>query len=526
MKQFLVLPILVFLISSPLLSQEEENILSKANAAEAEKKMLAGNYEEAVDDYLSLYAEQPEVGKHAYNIAVCYLNMDENKTKAIPYLEKLVHNEKHDPNTEYLLAVAYHLANRFDEAISMFGKFKLNGKGNAENLKSVDQQIQYCLNAKELMKFPSNVSFENLGKQINSEYNEQYAFVPIDESFIMFNTTRPEKNALKEENGEYKNSIYLSQVLNGNYQKALLLGEPLCKGNSGNELIGMNADGSILLIGMSNGGSKQVYVSNKGENGNYSKPVLLDKTINYPGSEVIAASISSEGDVIYFASNRTGGFGGTDIFMSTKMPNGKWGQPINLGPGINTSQNEDFPNVSPDGKTLYFSSTGHTSMGGYDIFKANFNAETGKWENAKNIGFPINTTGNDMNFRITSNTRYGYISCARRDGLGGLDNYRIVFNDIEPELSVVKGTIVSEDNKQINYPDILMTVTNEKTKEIIGTYLPNPNTGNYVIILPPGNYLLEVELFNFKLLKKKLEIKDKVSYQSEIELDLKLEIAK
>lgn len=526
-KNIVTLFTVLFLGSSFLINaQEDDGVFKKGDPKEAEKKMASGNYEEALDDFLGLYTEDPKNDKFAYNVAVCYLNINGNKTKAIPYLEKIARHDKHDPNTEYLLGRAYHYANRFDDAITYLNKFKDNAKGTPENLKDVDHQIQYCHNAKELVKYPADVKFENLGASVNSEYNDRYPFIPSDESFVIFNTNRPEKSAFKEENGEYKNSIYVSEVTEGDYQKAYLIGMPICKGNSGEECIGLSANGKTMLLYMRDmKGAGNIYISEKDENGNFKKPVLLDKNINSPSDE-IAASLTAEGDMIYFASNRSGGLGGIDIYMSRKQPNGTWSLPTNLGPTVNTPYDEDFPNISRDGKTLFFSSKGHTSMGGYDIFKVNMGEETQKWENAKNIGYPVNTTGDDMNFRSSKNERYGYISAIRDGGLGDHDIYRVIFNEVEPELSVLKGNVLSEDGSQINYPDVMMTVTNNKTKEMVGTYLPNANTGKYVMILPPGNYTMDVELFGFKIATQKLEIKDKISFQSEIELDIKLQIQK
>ncbi|MCD6066392.1 MAG: WD40-like Beta Propeller Repeat [Bacteroidetes bacterium] len=526
-KNLLVLFVSVLLLVSDLTkAQGDDAVLTKSDPKEAEKKLIAGNYDEALDDFLSLHESDPSNDKYTYNIAVCYLNINGNKSKAIPYLEKTVRYPKHDPNAEYLLGRAYHYANRFDDAVTSFNKFKTTGKGTAENLKDADHQIQYCLNAKELMKFPADVKFENLGGNVNSEYGDHFPFIPFDESFVIFNTNRPEKNAYKEENGDYKNSIYVSEVKDGEYQKAYLIGTPICKGNTGEEVIGLSANGKTMLIYMKDPkGAGNIYISEKDDAGNFRKPVLLDKNINTPSDE-IAASLTAEGDMIYFASNRAGGLGGIDIYMSRKQPNGSWSVPMNMGPIVNTPYDEDFPNISQDGKVLFFSSKGHTSMGGYDIFKVSYNDETSAWENAKNIGYPVNTTGDDMNFRSSKNARYGYISSLREGGMGDYDIYRVIFNDVEPELSVLKGNVLSEDGTQINYPDVLMSVTNNKTKELVGTYLPNSNTGKYVMILPPGDYTMEVEIYGFIIAKRKLEIKDKISYQSEIELDLKLQVQK
>jgi hypothetical protein len=102
----------------------------------------------------------------------------------------------------------------------------------------------------------------------------------------------------------------------------------------------------------------------------------------------------------------------------------------------------------------------------------------------------------------------------------------VIFNEVEPELTVMYGQVLAEDGSQINFPDVFISVTNDKNGELIGNYLPNPRTGKYVVILPPGKYTLVVELFNFRLLTQKLEILDKISFQSEREFDLKLQIQK
>jgi tetratricopeptide (TPR) repeat protein len=522
-KYFLIALSFPFALSA----QTNDGSLGKVSAKEAEDKLVAGNFEDAIPDYIALHAQEPQNEKYTYDLAVCYLNYNGNKTKAVPYLEKIIHNAKHDPNADYLLGRAYQYALRFDDAIAAFTRFTKNGKGKEDNLKDAEQQIQYCLNAKERVKFPLNVTFENMGKSVNSEFNDYYAFVPLDESFIIFNSKRPVGDVDVKPNGEYPNVVMLSEVKDGKYQAAKKLELQLPKGTANTEVIGLSANGNTLLLYISDAkGSGNIYISDRGDDGKFQKPFLLDKTINAPTSDEIAASISAEGDVIYFASNRAGGMGGTDIYACRKTPQGAWGLPQNLGKEINTPQNEDFPNIAPDGKSLYFSSTGHSSMGGYDIFKATKNEETNAWENTKNVGYPVNTPLDDYNFRVSKSNRYGYISAIREEGLGDYDNYRITFNDVEPELSLMYGQVLSEDGTQINFPDVLISVTNDKTGELLGTYLANPKTGKYVVILPPGKYTLAVELFDFKLLSKKLEILDKVSFQSEIEFDLKLQLQK
>lgn len=496
----------------------------KVLTASAENKFKVENYEDALEDYLQLTAIDSKNESVNYNTAVCYLNTNINKAKAIPYLEIVTRNEKHNPNADYLLGRAYQYANRFDDAILSFEKFKKNAKGNEDNLKEVEQQIQHCINAKELIKYPVDVIFQNLGKNINTSFADYYPFVTENEAYIIYNSKRPaEKEAAKMDNGQYLNTIQVSKVVNGTYMESSTVGEPIGKGNSGNEIIGMNSRGNIILINKLNiRGESKLYQSEILANGEFTKPEELPQTINGSG-DVIAATINSEGTAIYFASNRKGGIGGTDLYTCNKLPNGKWSEAKNMGKEINTVYDEDFPNLSPDGKTLYFSSKGHSSMGGYDIFKASLSESKGEFEKVKNIGYPINTSYDDLNFRISKTGRYGYVASLRGGGIGDFDIYRVSFNDVEIDYSVLIGQLQSKDTTNIvDYRNTFVTVNDNITNEIIGTYIPNPVTGRLIVILPPGKYTVIVESPGFKDYKQPVEIFDKATYQSEINLNISL----
>jgi tetratricopeptide (TPR) repeat protein len=500
----------------------QERGIINATAESALVKFKAGNYEEALEDYLQLLVDDSRNEVYNYNVGVCYLNSNTNKGKAVSYLQIVTRKDKYDPNADYLLGRAYQYNNKFDDAIAAFKKFKQDAKGTVFNLVDADLQIQHCINAKELMKFPVNVIFQNLGNNINSQYNDYYPFTPANESFIVYNTKRPEKNSEKLENGSFNNSIYFSKVENGQYSKAYPIGEPINKGNSGVEVIGLSENGENLLLHYPSGvGKGDIYVSKVNANGTFSKPEKLDSKVNSDAEE-IAASISDDGNIIYFASNRKGGFGGTDIYVTKKIGK-KWSEPKNIGSEINTPFDEDFPNLSPDGKTLYFSSKGHASMGGYDIFKATLDDDGQVYSSPKNIGYPINTTDDDMNFRVSKNGKYGYIASAKAGGFGDFDIYRVSFNDVESEYSVIIGEFTTSDQSEVNYSDVFISVNDNVSKELIGNYLPNPANGRFVIILPPGKYQMNIDAPGYKLISKDIEIHDKVSYQAEIDMKVNLE---
>ncbi|MBI2271366.1 MAG: PD40 domain-containing protein [Bacteroidetes bacterium] len=490
----------------------------------AEEKMKWGNYEGALDDFLTILEKEPRNMECNYNIGVCYLNSNINKTKAIPYLEKVLRTNDFDQNARYLMGRAYHFAYRFDDAIKAYTAFKEAGKGKPENLKEVDRQVQECINAKELMKFPLKVTFENLGLTVNSPFADYYPFIPKDESFLVFNSKRSGTGTEVNIDGAYPPTIFISNVKNGQYTKAQVVGPPITLGDGNEEVIGLSGQGDKMLLYYFKDGKGDIYMSITDANKVFTKARILGDNVNSKGHE-IAASVTSEGDAIYFASNRPGGIGGVDIYVSRILPNGSWGSAENLGPEINTNQDEDFPNISPDGKTLYFSSKGHTSMGGYDIFKADRDEEARKWIAVKNVGYPINTPEDDMNLRMSENGRYAYISALREKGIGDLDIYRVTFDDVEPQYSVIRGVFDSYDpKKKVNPADVFITVTDNKTQEIYGNYLPNKTNGHYVIILPPGTYRMEVEAAGFQTHAEIVNVLDKSSLDTEVNKDITLKV--
>ncbi|MBI3511622.1 MAG: PD40 domain-containing protein [Bacteroidetes bacterium] len=493
----------------------------------AEEKFKNKNYDEALQDYLDLLDDDSKNEEYNYRIGVCYLNTYINKAKAIPYLEVVTRLPKYDPNAMYLLGRAYHFAYRFDDALKCYNDFKKNGKGTEENLADADREIQNCYNAKELMKYPLNISFENLGSSVNSEYAEYYPFVPSDESFIVYTTKRSDGGNLLQPDGSYFSEVYISRESEGGFLKSKNIGAPVATADGNVEVVGMSANGNYLLLYYDNAqGSGDIFLSEYDKTKNvYKKPVRLDESINSTKGYEIAATISNDGSTIYFASDRAGGSGGIDLFVSNRLPNGKWGMPQNLGAEINTSADEDFPSLSPDGKTLYFSSKGHTSMGGYDIFKADWDDATKKFTGVKNLGYPINTPEDNSNFRISDNGRYGYVAMHREDALGDLDIYRVVFNDVEPNYSVVRGMIVfSDQNKKPGFSEVFITVTDKKTNEIIGNYVPNGNTGRYVMILAPGEYDVEIDAPGCAPYNETINIADKSSFKPEIDKDIGIKV--
>ncbi len=510
-----------FLLALSHLSIAQDKAVSDPKIAEA--KFKAANFDEALTDYLDLLEGDGKNMTFNYRIAVCYLNTNINKSKAIPYLELVTRQPGYEPDAMYLLGRAYHFAYRFDDALRCYNIYKTAAKGTALNLKDVDREIQNCYNAKEIMKYPLNVTFENLSSNINTVYPEYYPFFPSDESFIVYNSRRPEGGNLRQPDGSYYSTVFISRENEGGFLKTKNIGSPIATDDGNVEVVGMSANGNFLLLYYDNAaGTGDIFLAEYDKTkSSYKKPVKLDETINTQKGYEIAASITNDGNTVYFASDRPGGFGGIDLYMSNRLPNGKFGPSTNLGNEINSDADEDFPSLSPDGKTLFFSSKGHTSMGGYDIFKADLDETTKKFIGVKNLGFPINTPEDNSNFRISDNGRYGYAAMRREDGVGDLDIYRVTFNDIEPNYSVVSGQLsFNGSGTKPGFNEVFISVNDKKTNEIVGNYVPNGNSGRYVMILAPGIYEISIEAPGFATYTETINILDKSSFKAEIDKDI------
>ncbi len=491
-------------------------LAQKSNPNTAFEYLNNGLFELALTEYLSLLEDDTLNEKYLYRVGVCYLNTNINKAKAIDYFLKVIQLNGHlKNNSHYLLARAFHYNYEFDKAIEQYSLYLKLGGSISVTSTEIEKEIEYCYNAKELMKFPLSVSFENLGNQVNSIYQEYYPFIPIDESFLVYNSKKPVYENSKEVLDQNKANVFISRVQSGEFKSSELL--PITIHSDIKEVVGLSPKGDYMLTYIEHKNKGDLYISHKN---NFTQVEKLDAIINSDAHE-IAASINNEGDMIYFASDRNGGYGGTDIYISKKLPNGKWGPPLNAGSNINTKYDEDFPNISLDGKTLYFSSKGHTSMGGYDIFASTYNDTTQSFHPSKNIGYPVNTVFDDMNFRLSKSGKYGYISALRNDSKGDYDIYRINFNDIETNYTVVKGKIITPNEEPIS--EIIIDVTENKNGELYGTYQPNFRTYKYIMILPPGKYNVYLESPGYKTIEETIEIFDKSSFVPEIIKDIYLQ---
>ncbi len=482
--------------------------------------MSTSNFDYALDEYQLLLKEFPDNVKYNYNLAVCYLNTNIDKTKAITYLEKVIElNENRvNSNVYYLLGRAYHFNYDFDQAIKFFSKYINIGGGTASTIAETKKQIEYCNNAKELIRYPLNVKFENLGENINSSFADYFPFLPEDETYIVFNSKRPMYSEKYRQDEVPNSNVFVSHHEKGAFQKAKLIDANINSEEGTEEIVGLASDGSFKIIYLNNTKVKSDLYLLPTDSMEATGLIKLDETINSSGAE-IAACISKDKTVLIFASNQKGGYGGTDLYLSRKLPIGGWGPAVNLGPKINTPFDEDFPNLTSNDKQLLFSSKGHASMGGYDIFKCSINLNKLEIKNVRNIGYPINSVFDDMNLRLSESKRHGYISALRPEGFGDFDVYKITFNDIETKFTLLKGYVNSSSPTKMLH-DVIIDVSDVETGKLYGTYLPNQNTSRYVMILPPGNYKMLVESQGFEVMSKTISVFDNGSYEQIVDQDI------
>jgi len=522
MIRFNLFFLIMFTLNTCLFAQNIE-IQDPAKAFKlANNFMLNQNFQQAIKLLTLADSLDPNNANINFKLGYCYLNSLNGKKKAEAHLEKAVKNisQKYKDNTFkersappiawFYLGQAYHINNKFDQAIEAFNKFREFTEPNNLNLDAeINRHIQYCINGKMLTAAPIAMEVKNIGKTINSEFPEYAPVISADESVLIFTSRRPNTTGGKiAEDGSFFEDIYISYNQNGEWTEPKSIGENI--NTPGHEAtIGLSVDGQQLLIYKDDNGDGNIYYS-KLDGDTWQAPIKLSDNINSKSWES-HASISSDGNTLYFTSNRKGGYGGRDIYFSRKLPNGEWGLPINMGPKINTPYDEEGPFIHPDNRTLFFSSKGHNSMGGFDVF-ISLKDENGNWSQAMNLGYPLNSSDDDVFYVLSADGKRAYYSSIKEDSYGDKDIYVASFIEFkEKPLALIKGTVKDANG---NVPkDVVITVSNNVTGEVVGTYIPNSKTGNYLFILPPGaNYNITYEAEGYLFKSENIDIPEDANY--------------
>ena len=516
--------LLFFLINNHGFTQSSRSIAKSIDPGEADEHFSHRNYLMAMPLYKELIRQEKDNYEYCYKLGICYLRTHLNKAEATQYFEKAVKAPKPHPDAWLDLGRSYHIQHKFDKAIDCYKKF-LELPGAKEKDKALAElYMTQCENGKQIIKDPIKVTFTNLGPQINSITSDYFPFVTADEQLLFFTSRRKGGHATQvESDGYYSSDCFMASVADGKWDKAKNLGSSV-NTNLDEEIVGLRPDASELIIYIDHiDVAEDLYRSVK-KNNNYGKLEKLSENVNDEKEYSGTIFNTEEGPILFFVRKDKSGFGETDIYTAKQLPNGKWGKPVNLGSNINTKYHEDFPFLSSDGKTLFFSSEGHTSIGGFDLFKSTWDETSQTWSKPENLGYPLNTADDEEQICMLPDNHAGYISTFRPEGLGDLDIYRVVFDDQEKKQRLFTGFLSSSDTTQ-KILNANVSVLNNKTNEEF-VFKPNPKTGHYILSLAPGEYKINIKCEGHEPLNEDLIIYDLSINRPEIEKNYTLQKSK
>jgi flagellar motor protein MotB len=476
-----------------------------------------GSFRDARDLYLEAYKYNPDNARLNYMIGKCFLFTD-NKYESIKYIKRAF---ELDPNVNFdihlLLGMAYHQINEFDNAIEEYNMFLKNLTRKQSDLytEKVNMYIRQCKFGRDLVLDPKRVVINNLGEKVNSVYDEYSPVLPKDASEIYFTSRRMQN--LKSDRSiiddKFFEDIYHSSFKNNEWTLAERLPKKILgkKNKTHIAVVGLSPEKDKLYMYKGEENAGDIYVSEL-KKGKWAKPKPIKK-FNSNKNKETSLCMTSDGNTLYFISSKEkDSYGGTDIFYSQKNARGHWGKPKNLGNTVNTFGDEVGVSLSANDSVLYFSSQGHNSMGGYDVFKTQLE-KVNLWSKPENLGYPVNTPDDDVYYVEMPDGKTAYYASNRESGLGGLDIYKVIYLGSQKDMYIdylyepLVGVLPPADNIYFEKPQMLTVdnrlllrgfITDSDTKEPIIAKLElidqskntvegiaiSDSTGNYKIYLP------------------------------------------
>jgi hypothetical protein len=463
----------------------------KTMVSHADQLFAKREYEQAYGYYNRLRTLHPENNVFTFRAGVCaiYIGDAEN---AMALIKASYEKDPTIPDINFFLGRAYLLNGLYDDALLQFN-LQIAKEPDESQRPRLQQYVVNCQAAKELAGKPTNNRVQNAGRPLNSPGEE---FAPIlinNDSTIIFTYKGPESTGGKsytfgksDSAGTYHEDIFQSQLTRSGWFAPQGISTNL---NSARHDAGtaLSPDGLILYIfraSATDGGD--IYMSRKAGR-DWTSPVKLGGDINRPDSWEGSVTVTKDGHTIYFSSDRPGGFGGKDIYSATLIGDSAFGDVKNLGINVNTPFDDDAPYLGNNENTLYYSSRGHNSMGGYDVFFSTLSSDGRSWELAQNMGAPVNSTSDDIYYQPAKDGYSAVYSSNRIGGNGLMDLYFSSPGVPATELVVIKG-MVTLDEKPVA---ATVTVTYTDKTDIQGDYNTSADNGKYTINLPEGqNYKL------------------------------------
>lgn len=511
-KHLTYILIFIFVFQGIVIAQKNDKQNSKLRK-QADIALEKLDYLNAFNLYSLIISNDTSDRDAYYKAGLCLFNINKTDTTAITYF-------KHSldvPESHFYLGRIYHLKGDEKKALEEFFYFKNINKEISIEKATVEQWIRKCEMGMEAKINEQNFIIRNIGGRINSKYADYVPLVTHDRQHLIFTSRRQGQDTIKDPYGNYYEDIYISTKENNAWGDPKNAGAPL-NSPTHDACVAISPAGELVLYRTDarlTGGD--LFTSKLGENG-WSTLEKLSLEIN---SEYQEASLcySPGTNEVYFSSNRPGGYGGKDLYKITLFMNGQASHPQNLGPGINTAEDEDAPFVDIDAKALYFSSKGHNTIGEYDIFKCEFDEDKKEWMAPENMGAPINSPADDIFFFEVDDATEGYFSSNRAGGFGSMDIYQIRFT--ESKYKIVKGFLKfpDADIKESTLEQIKLTVYDDETGKLAGIYRPNKHYKTFIMFLEKNK--------SYKIVTEGAHIEPHISYmtlnedQNEFVVDLK-----
>jgi tetratricopeptide (TPR) repeat protein len=499
-------------ITAQIDSRENKKLLFKAD-----NKYDVGDYPHAFPIYKQLLPLDSTNQELNYKLGVCQFEDKKNRELSKTYFEKV--DPAKYPETYFYLGKLFHAEGKFDKAIENYHAYVHHYEGeNEHTIKEVEDLVEKSYFAMMQAKVANpDIAIQNMGSIVNTEYAEYAPLLPSEENKLYFTSRR--KNTMWTNDvdalNNYYEDIYFSERKNGEWQAPQPM-DTMVNTWWHDAGTGISSDGERLLIYHTSEDHLHGHIYETAlVDGKWTKPETIHAHINSPHYNETSACYSPDGEMIFFSSDRPGGFGGKDIYSVKKAPNGKWAMPMNLGPTINTEYNEDAPFVHPHDSILFFSSEGHQNMGGYDIFKSSYD-EVEHFSSPMNLGTPVNTVDDDIFFVLNASGSTGYMSSRREGGFGAYDLYAVNFAINNLPMNVYDIKVMDESNSQLKKVEIRLT--DEGKKELYGEFRSNPRSGKCIVISKPGRtYRVVVEAQGYEPL-----VMDEYTLTDNLELTFKL----
>lgn len=469
MKHLILITLLLPLFSFGQMTEEEVREVAKT-ASEQElvvmsSQMIQNNYlyqaEIIVDKLIEL---KPESCNYNYRKGFLRLGVWTDYEGAIPYLLKAIENTKVNydmysmkeeaaaVDAYYHLARCYHLNEQLDEARKYFHLFLENSSKKSELISQAELQLIQCDVAEHEIAHPKTAIVKNIGNVVNTGDPEYSPVISLDGNSLYFTSRRGWADGstmdLRSPNqNQHPEDVFVSYAdFDGNWTEPTRL--EFCLNDMNEATISVSSDEKRIFIYQDITDGGDIYYSDV-ENDKFEYLELLNfQDVNTKNWET-HCTVTPDGQNFYFVSDRPGGYGGRDIYRIVRLPNGEWSKAQNMGPEINSEYDEDSPFIAVDNKTLYFASNGKNSMGGFDIFMSIRDNEN-NWSTPLNLGYPINSTGDDIYYTTTMDGYKGYLSSFRKDGFGEKDIYEIQ-NDYlgNRPISSLRGRFVRLDGEPV-----------------------------------------------------------------------------